>query len=179
MTVPVLTLAGLWNSGPAHWQTHWERSHPTWKRVPHREYESPRRDEWVEELERAVAACDAPPMLAAHSMSCCLVQHWAAQTSLKAAAAFLVAPSDVEATTYPKGPAGFKPMPLRRLPFPSLVVTSTTDEYISLERARFFASAWGSELVVVSNAGHLNGDAGYGPWPEGLTLLESLIDRAS
>ena len=42
----------------------------------------------------------------------------------------------------------------------------------SLERSRAFARAWGSELVELSNAGHINGDAGYGPWPEGLAMLE-------
>ena len=33
MSPLVLTLAGLWNSGPQHWQTHWEARHPCWRRT--------------------------------------------------------------------------------------------------------------------------------------------------
>ncbi len=176
----VFTLAGLWNSGPHHWQTHWERAHPArFVRVPHREWSTPDRAEWVDELERALAECVEPPVLAAHSTACALVAHWARTTRRPQAVrgAFLVGPSDVEAASYPKGPTGFAPMPLVRLACPSLVVASTNDPYVSLERAKHFAQAWGSELVTVENGGHLNGDSGHGPWPEGLALLDAFEAR--
>ena len=54
MSPLVLTLAGLWNSGPQHWQTHWEARHPQWSRVPHGEWQTPDKDEWVAELDRAI-----------------------------------------------------------------------------------------------------------------------------
>ena len=125
MSPLVLTLAGLWNSGPQHWQTHWEARHPQWSRVPHGEWQTPDKDTWVAELDRAIAACARPPVLAAHSLACVLVAHWAASGSPhKIAGAFLVAPSDVEAPSYPAGTTGFAPMPLQALPFPTLVVAS-------------------------------------------------------
>jgi hypothetical protein len=171
MSFEVLTLAGLWNSGPQHWQTHWEREYQ-WVRAPHRNWETPDRAEWVRELDEAIAACRRPPVLAAHSLSCTLVSYWAASGSRhRIAGAFLVAPSDVDAPSYPDCTTGFQPMPLQALPFPGLVVASSNDPYVSEARARQFAEAWGSELHVIGDAGHINGDAGYGPWPEGKRLL--------
>lgn len=172
MDCDVLILAGLWNSGPQHWQTHWEHKHPAWKRVPHRDWNSPACHEWVAELDAAIADCEGPPILVAHSLSCALVGQWAASGSmLKVSGAFLVAPSDVDAPSYPAEPTGFGPMPLQTLPFPSIVAASTNDPYVSRERARQFADAWGSKFVEIGDAGHINGDAGYGPWPEGEAML--------
>ena len=169
---PVLTVAGLWNSGPAHWQTHWEKAHPLWRRVPQRDWDHPERDEWVAALDAAVRACPEPPLLLAHSLGCAVVAHWALTHPPSALGAVLVAPSDVDAPSYPVDAAGFAPMPLQRLPLPTLVVASEDDEYLSLERARQFAAAWGSRLLLIGRAGHINGASGYGPWPEGLELVE-------
>jgi predicted alpha/beta hydrolase family esterase len=179
MTIPVLTVPGLWNSGPQHWQTYWEAEHPEWRRVPQRDWDHPARDEWVATLDEAVRSFPTPPVLAAHSLGCGLVAHWAAAKlggisgsgGIGVRGAFLVAPSDVEAPSYPPDARGFEPMPLARLPFPSLLVASTNDEYVTLERAAHFAEAWGSRLVVLGPAGHINGAAGYGPWPEGQKLF--------
>jgi predicted alpha/beta hydrolase family esterase len=44
-------------------------------------------------------------------------------------------------------------------------------------RARQFAQAWGADYVEIGDAGHINGDAGYGPWPEGEQLLQDLRTR--
>jgi predicted alpha/beta hydrolase family esterase len=172
MDYEVLTVAGLWNSGPQHWQTHWERKHPDWKRVPHRDWDTPQCGEWVAELDAAIAACAGAPVLAAHSLGPALVAQWARSGSpLKIAGAFLVAPSDVDAPSYPADARGFAPMPMEKLPFPSIVIASANDEYVSLERARAFADAWGGKLVVIGDAGHINAAAGYGEWPEGERML--------
>jgi predicted alpha/beta hydrolase family esterase len=181
MDCDVLTLAGLWNSGPHHWQTLWENKHHDWTRVPHRDWTSPECHEWVAELDAAIAACEeGPPILVAHSLGCVLAVHWANSGSpLKAAGAFLVAPSDVEARSYPIDAAGFAPMPMKKLPFPSIVVASSNDEYVSLERARAFAQAWGSRFVEIGKAGHVNADSGYGEWPEGETMLLEFCRQVS
>lgn len=172
MEYEVLTLPGLWNSGPQHWQTLWEARHPAWRRVLHRDWNTPACAEWVAELDAAIGQCERPPVLAAHSLSCATVAHWAASGSrLKIAGAFLVAPSDTEGPNYPPEPTGFAPMPLQALPFPSIVVASADDIYVSMDRARRFAQAWGSRLVEIGPAGHINGASGYGPWPEGERLL--------
>lgn len=174
MACDVLTLSGLWDSGPAHWQTHWERKHPEWRRVLHRDWNNPVCHEWVGELDAAIAASEGAPVLVAHSLSCMLTVQWARSDSeLKIAGAFLVAPSDVEASSYPVDPNGFQPIPLEKLPFPSVVVASSNDPFVSVARARQFAMAWGSKYVEIGDAGHINGDSGYGQWPEGEKMLEA------
>jgi len=173
MECDVLVLSGLWNSGPQHWQTHWERKYPAWRRVAHRDWNNPQRDEWVAELDGAIAHSEGRPILLAHSLGCMLVAQWALCGSpLKIAGAMLVAPSDVEAPSYPIDANEFVPVPLAPLPFPSIVVASSNDPYASVERSRAFARGWGSKLVEIGDAGHINGDSGHGPWPEGEQLLE-------
>ena len=141
-------------------------------RVPHRNWETPDGDEWVAELDAAIARCATPPVLVAHSLACALVTRWAASGSPhEVAGAFLVAPSDTDAPSYPDCTTGFQPMQLAPLPFPTLVIASNNDPYVDIARARQFAQAWGSDFKEIGDAGHINGDAGYGAWPEGAQLL--------
>jgi predicted alpha/beta hydrolase family esterase len=53
-------------------------------------------------------------------------------------------------------------------------VASTNDPFVTIARAAAFVRAWGSRLVTCERAGHLNADAGFGPWPEGRRLLAEL-----
>ena len=65
-------------------------------------------------------------------------------------------------------------MRLRKLPFRSVVVASTNDPFVTLERAELFAASWGSRLIKLPNAGHINTASGHGPWPEGEGWLEEM-----
>ena len=172
----VLLVPGLWNSGPEHWQSYWERERTDCRRVVQANWDTPRRGDWVAALEGAVAEAGGPVVLAAHSLGCALVAHWAgaSRISSKVRGALLVAPSDVEAPSYPPGTEGFAPMPLARLPFPSIVVLSTDDQYVAPARAALFAHAWGSRLVDAGAKGHLNSSSGLRGWPEGFALVEEL-----
>jgi uncharacterized protein len=117
-------------------------------------------------------------VLVAHSMGCIAVIHWAAITgngNERVAAALLVSPPDVEAETIPRGPTGFAPCPLFQLPFKSTVVGSTNDPFATLDRIKTFATAWGSDLVLLESAGHINAASGHGPWPDGERLLDKLM----
>jgi mutator protein MutT len=174
----VLLLPGLFDSGLGHWQTLWMQGRPGLRRVEQDDWETPRIGDWVARLDEAVREAGPGALLAAHSAGCALVAHWAGAHRRPIRGALLVAPSDPEAPSYPKGPTGFAPMPLLRLPFPSTVVASSDDPYVSMARAREFSAAWGSRLVEVGAAGHLNTASGHGPWPEGLALLAELATRA-
>lgn len=170
-------LPGLGNSGPDHWQSHWERRDPVCQRVQQLEWDAPDCAAWVARLAEAVAAARVPVVLAAHSAACAMVAHWASGRSGdpgKVRGALLVAPSDPAGPNYPKGPTGFDPVPLARLPFRSIVVASDADPYVSRQRAREYATAWGSEWVELPGAGHINVASGHGPWPEGFDLLARL-----
>ena len=173
-TTRFFIVPGLGSSGPAHWQTYFERENPAFTRIQQREWDAPDRAEWVATLEQALAGEDlANVVLVAHSLGCATVAHWAAAHGHRIRGALLVAPSDVETARYATFPTtGFGPMPLQRLPFPSIVVASTTDEWATLDRSRQFAEAWGSELVNIGAAGHINAASGFGDWPAGLALAE-------
>lgn len=174
-TTRVLLVPGLWNSGPQHWQSLWAAAEPGFRRVEQTEWESPVRADWVAALEAAVAEAGPQVVVAAHSLGCVTVARWAAESGQTIRGAFLVAPSDVDLPIYPKGPTGFRPMPMARLPFPSVLVTSEDDPWIKLSRARQVAEAWGSQLVSIGDAGHINTASGHGPWPEGRRLLDELL----
>lgn len=173
-----LLLPGLFNSGPEHWQSHWERSDATCQRVQQADWEAPRCSDWMANLDAVIAELHGSVVLVSHSSSCALVAHWSqtasAESLAKVRGALLVAPSDPEGSNYPVGPTGFAPMPLAPLPFRSIVVVSTNDEYVTPEKARSYAAAWGSELVDIGAAGHINSASGLGSWPDGYALLERL-----
>ncbi|HXZ96894.1 MAG TPA: alpha/beta fold hydrolase [Burkholderiales bacterium] len=175
MTRPrVLLLPGRGNSGPDHWQTYWERAFPEFERVIQSEWETPDVRDWIENLHEAITRDSRPSILVAHSLACCLVAHWAAVHSGPIKGALLVAPSDVDAPAFPPGPIGFSPVPLQPLPFRSIVVASTDDERVSVERSRQFATAWQAEYVLLGKRGHIGSAAKLGAWPEGMELLNRL-----
>lgn len=173
-----LVLPGLGSSGPDHWQTHLERRDPTCLRVTQDEWDAPSCAAWVRRLDEVLAGEQAPVVLVTHSSSNAMVCHWAAQATpdalAKVSAALLVAPSDPDGPNYPPGPTGFAPMLLVRLPFRTTVVASTNDPYVDVAQARRYAAAWGSELVLLEGAGHINTASGHGAWPEVDALLQAL-----
>jgi uncharacterized protein len=167
----ILTLPGLTNSGAKHWQTLWEKEFPDIRRVNQADWEKPKCEDWIAELEKTISQDGDDVVLVAHSLACVLVAKWAEQYPRRIKGALLVAPSDTEKPTYPKEATGFTPMPTKKLPFPCIVVASTDDPYISVERAKYFSKLWGAELVVMKNLGHVNSASNLGMWKEGLELL--------
>lgn len=177
-SVTTLILPGLGNSGPEHWQSYWERQDSTCQRVLQSEWDSPHCTDWVSTLGAAINSLSEPVVLVAHSSSCALVAHWARGATPseldRVSGALLVAPSDPDGPHYPAGPTGFAPVPLERLPFPTIVVASTDDVYVSVERAGAYADAWGSSFVNIGPKGHINSASGLGAWPAGYALLAGL-----
>ena len=175
---PLLIIPGLYNSGPEHWQSHWEQVLPNAERVEQADWEQPTLAEWTESLVHAVRRRPGA-ILVGHSLGCALIAHLAQLRGRRGVAgALLVAPADVNR----EGPAGrllqgFGPMPRIHLPFPSIVVASQNDPYMTHAAAAALARDWGSELVDLGPAGHINVEAGYGPWPDGVALLDRLGER--
>ena len=173
---PILIIPGLGGSGPYHWQTHLERSFPGTTRVHQNDWNRPDRAQWIDRLATAVGAAPGA-ILVAHSLGCALVAHLAtARPELAVGAALLVAPADVDSRDHtPDIIRGFAPVPRRRLTFRSIVVSSSDDPYITLARARELAEAWDAEFVNVGPLGHINVEAGFGPWPRGEQILRDVL----
>ncbi|NOS81994.1 MAG: alpha/beta hydrolase [Nitrospira sp.] len=176
VVTPVLVLPGHGNSGPQHWQSLWELRHPDWRRVDLVEWDQPVCEDWVRVLDEAVRACSSPPLLVAHSLACLLVAQWAYRSVLVPKGAFLVALPDPQSECFPAAASGFAPMPMVRFAFRSLVVASTNDPFGSLSHAKECAIAWGSRLVDIGQAGHINTDSRHGAWDEGYSLLKEFMD---
>ena len=170
----ILVLAGINNSGPAHWQTLWQEKYPGFAKVEHRDWDNPVCAEWVDDIEHAVRQSGPETILLAHSLACLALAHWAARTSLRVKAAMLVAVPDPRASTFPKEASGFENFPLEKFAFPSIVVTSTNDPFGSVEHTQACAAAWGSHFIVAGAYGHINAASGLGEWPEGYEILCSL-----
>ena len=169
-------IPGLGNSGPEHWQTYFEKTLPNAQRIQQKEWDAPDCQDWLESIEAAIQGFDLTQVvLIAHSLGCTTVAHWAKRYGHIIKGALLVAPSDIEQPVYTFPSTGFSPIPLDPLGFNSIVVTSSNDEWVSLERARHFADHWGSEFINIGAAGHINAQSGYGEWTEGLKVLEQLV----
>ncbi len=177
--MPVLIIPGWGDSGPGHWQSLWEHANPGFRRVVQRDWEYPICTEWVATLDREIRASGGPVVLVAHSLGCISVAHWARTSARPVHAALLVVPPDVEHPDFPPVVEGFAPIPRERLAFPSIVVASRNDRFGDFERSRGLAEAWGSWFVDAGNSGHVNTDAGFGPWPLGERLLAELIQGAA
>ena len=177
---PVLILPGLGSSGPAHWQTLWEKANPAFIRVEQRDWDKPDRADWIATLDRAIAKQAVPPLLVAHSLSCALVAHWAAQHRRPLHGAMLVAPADVDSEKHtPPEVRGFAPMPLAPIPGRTIVVSSADDPYVDPPRAKSFAKAWGARFVEAGAHGHINSASNLEDWPVGRKLLAELLDGAA
>jgi uncharacterized protein len=174
----ILIVPGLGGSGEHHWQTHLERTLPGAVRVQQGDWDRPDLSAWLERLASAVEA-RPDPVVVAHSLGCLLVAHLAlARPGLPITAALLVAPADVESTRHtPDHIRGFAPIPRLRLPFRSIVVASTDDPFMTFERARDLSDDWGSGFVGAGASGHINVEAGFGPWPAGERTVNSLVSE--
>ena len=175
----VLVIPGWQNSGPRHWQTIWEGQSPIFLRVQQKDWEFPHRDWWLRRISEEVRLVPPPIVFAAHSLGCIAVAHWCqvAQDAVhKIKGALLVAPMDLDGKDTPRQIKDFAPIPRRLLPFPSILVASSNDPFLSMDRARELAHAWGSRLVDIGPVGRIDGDSGLADWPEGKRLLRHLIE---
>ena len=170
-----LIVPGYSNSGPTHWQTYWANNMPDASRVEQHDWEHPHKADWVDTLDRTVAALESDTVLVSHSLGVATTVLWLMQKAregtvpAKVKGVFLVAPADIDVIDIVED---FAPMPLEKLPVPSCVVASENDEYVTIERARLFADSWGSMFFDVGRKGHINALSNLGEWEEGRALLK-------
>ena len=181
METNLLLLPGLGNSGEKHWQTFWHEKFKNSKRIIQDNWDEPIREDWIARLKEEVQKLKGPTILVAHSLAVSLVLHWASSNNDKnIVGALLVAPVDVDSPEHtPEIIRNFSPMPIIKLPFPSIVVASENDPYASFERKKYFAEQWGSDFVNVGQQGHINSDSDLKYWEEGQLILQQLIAKVS
>lgn len=164
----ILIIPGYTNSGPDHWQSRWEKKLSTARRVEQAEWTKPVRDDWVARVVEAVNEAERPVVLVAHSLGVASAVHAVPHFRHRVAGAFFVAPPDVaNAEIRPRHLMTFGPYPRDPLPFPSVTIASRNDHFCSFDVAEDAAASWGSLFLDAGEAGHINAESGYGPWPEG------------
>jgi predicted alpha/beta hydrolase family esterase len=167
----IIIVPGWRDSGPGHWQSLWTEQLPDAVRVQQDDWIAPSLSAWVGSITRTILAQTGPVVLAAHSLGCIASAHLPSEAVAHIQGALLVAPADPERRSVL---ADFAPVPYQSLPYRSIIVASSNDPYCPVRTAGAYARAWGSEFVRLQNAGHINLEAGFGPWPLGLALLQSL-----
>lgn len=171
-----IIIPGLHNSDPEHWQSYFERSSPAdFIRIEQKDWDRPDCETWITQIEKALAHFDHSKLiLIGHSIGCMAIVHWLKQYGHAIKGTFLVAPSDADKDGFPSYISGFSPIPMNPLSCPSFLVASTDDHVTSLQRSEEIAKAWGSELILLEEAGHIESKSGYGEWKEGLKMIERL-----
>lgn len=184
--VHYLIVPGWHGSEEEHWQSHWERRLPRAQRVQQKDWVKPDLNDWVEALGRHISSLHGQVILIAHSLGCVTIAHWAqratASQAAKVVGALLVAPADVERPQCPEALSGFAPIPGQTLPFPTVLVGSSNDPAATAERAYTLGRAWGANVTILADAGHINVKSGHGSWQAGfryLYQLQTLIESRS
>ncbi|MEZ2128251.1 MULTISPECIES: RBBP9/YdeN family alpha/beta hydrolase [unclassified Sinorhizobium] len=175
----VLILPGLFGSGDGHWQRYWLQDRANSRLVEQDDWEHPRLTEWMTKLDAALEEA-GEAYIVAHSLGCLLTARLAGSAAARRVkGALLVAPCDLPVTEllHP-GYIAFGSMPTAALPFPSIIVGSLDDVYMSLDRLTLFGRLWKSEVRNIGLAGHINVASGFGRWTAGYALLEKLKERA-
>lgn len=166
-----LIIPGLNSSGAAHWQTWFESQIPDAIRVIQPDWKRANLAEWSSRVRRDISRRAGPILIAAHSFGALAAVQAAEDYRERIVGALLVAPADPEKF----GIADL--LPDRPLGFPATIVASSNDPWLSIERALGLATRWGANFVDLGDAGHINTESGFGPWPLGLALLEQFESR--
>lgn len=157
---------GLRDSGEEHWQSYWERRFPHWHRIRQKEWQEANLDRWSLAIRRELTTCPHPAILIGHSFGALASCHAVQQGVEGIAGVMLVAPAE---------PLRFEieeRIQAQTLSVPSIVFASHNDPLMTFSRAEHWSRAWGSDLVDVGEGGHINAEAGFGPWEYGLVRLE-------
>lgn len=169
----LLIVPGLNDSGPAHWQSWLQARERGALRVKQRDWVTPDLERWAERVAHTAAAAGSAGCIAvAHSFGClALVRHLQREPQANIVAALLVAPADPDRFGLGAllGP--------RRIGVPSTVVVSDTDPWFAAPKAQRWAFGWGSHVVNLGAAGHINTQAGFGPFPFAERWLRTVLQR--
>ena len=184
----LLVVPGLHGSAPAHWQSQLQQNCRGAVRVEQRDWAVPELERWAERIGETLAREKRGPWVAvAHSFGCLALVRWLQRRDVDGRgdgrgddigagcdgirAALLVAPAD---------PLKFgvgELLPCAPLPVASTLVASRNDPWMPFGSAVNWSRAWGSQLVDLGHAGHVNVASGHGPWPLAKQLVERQIQQ--
>ncbi len=168
MKPKVLILYGWHGSDAPHWQN-W-----LYHQLKDEGYEvsfpqlsdnmNPKKEVWLREASEAYHALK-PNVVIAHSMGNTLWCHLCNEGLVGEIDRLLMVAPPRDLSEY-KEISEFFPVGISTLNTKDvLMVSSTNDPYMSKAEAAIYARANNLKQKVVQNAGHINGDSGFGAWP--------------
>ncbi|NHC45315.1 RBBP9/YdeN family alpha/beta hydrolase [Motilibacter aurantiacus] len=172
---------------PGHWQ-HWlaDRLRAAGHQVAYPQLPEPDEPvpaDWARELRRGLAAlAGRERVLVCHSLA--VVLWWREASTLgelQADRVLLVAPPAAEVLRTHAAVAAFAPAGVEEEPLPEDVrrrarlVASDDDPYFPGGAQRVYVERFGLDADLLTGAGHLDLDAGYGEWPG---VLQWCLDPA-
>lgn len=162
----LLIVPGLNDSGPMHWQSWMQRRHRSSLRAAVTDWSRADLGRWSDDIAATLAAQPPGPWIAvAHSFGCLAVlralqRHPPARPGHAGVfAALLVAPAS------PQRHGSEALLRQRMGDVDLLVVSSSNDPWLPTDAALPWAATWGARLHDLGPAGHINAEAGFGPWP--------------
>jgi predicted alpha/beta hydrolase family esterase len=170
-----LILHGYEGSGPEHWQS-WlaERLQASGETVAYPDlpdpYE-PRLPAWRAALAEQLRALHGELTVVAHSLACILWLHHCREPvtpRARAARVLLVAPPSLAGAPAPIRslfPVPLDPASVAAAAASTRLVCAHDDPYCPEGAAVLYGKPLGIEVDVIDGAGHVNLDAGFGPWP--------------
>lgn len=167
-----LIVPGLDGSPDPHWQHWWATTDPNALMVDLSDPDRPVPAVWEIEL-ASMILLHPDSILVGHSLGAVLIARllttW---PHLRVRGALLVAPAE---TRGHDRTGQFGPLPELPLDLPTTLVASRNDPWMRFDRASHLARAWGSTLVDLGQAGHINVASGFGPWAKGKSLRDDLL----
>lgn len=174
----ILIVPGYKGAGEDHWQNRWASKLSAAKMVEMGDWHKPVFEDWKSNLIAAVENTQRPVVLVGHSIGCQVIVQAAKEFTRPVSGAFLVAPPDVaNPSIRPRHLLTFGPAPTDPLPFPSVVIASRNDHFCSYQVAEDMAANWGALFMDAGESGHINGESGHGPWPEGLMVFSKFMNH--
>jgi predicted alpha/beta hydrolase family esterase len=171
----LLIIPGLHDSGPNHWQTWLQGQYRDALRVTQRDPSQPDLERWAARIQRTLEAAGPGEWLAvAHSFGClALARHLADRADSPIREALLVAPAEPDKFGIAEA------LPHQRLPRRTRLIASSTDPWMSAASAARWAYRWGASFSNLGPVGHINAEAGFGPFPLAKSWIEAARARAA
>ncbi|MFT5835788.1 MAG: putative alpha/beta hydrolase family esterase [Sulfurimonas sp.] len=172
----VLLVHGWGGSDDPHWQS-WlaaqlVKDYGCVSFLKFSDYEFPNKDVWKKELLNELKDFK-PTIVICHSLANTLWFHLCNEEEIAdVEKLFLVAPPSLNSQIQEL--KGFFPLsaPKNLHAKEVLLVCSANDPYMNIQEAKLLQEELSVEMEVLQDAGHINADSGFGPWPWMLDKLK-------
>jgi len=179
MQKKVLLLHGWGGSDSPHWQS-WlageiAKEYGTVSFLKFSDFDFPDLEVWKKELLYTLETFK-PDIVVCHSLANTLWFH-CIEEIIEVEKLYLVAPPSFECAVEEIQEFFPLQLPTATKAKDAILIVSTDDPYISVEEAVELQKSLQINMKVIPEAGHINSDSGYGPWP--WILEEIRFDQAS